>query len=108
MSSRTVNRRLRFTVLSRDEFTCQYCGRKPPEVRLEIDHIIPWSKGGKTEQGNLRTACEDCNSGKRDRTEGCGMLHPCELSEEYFAGLGEYEFIFCDPYITEMWGEPVV
>lgn len=42
--------RLRFEVLARDNFTCRYCGASPqkdPSVTLHIDHIIPWSKGGK-------------------------------------------------------------
>lgn len=55
---------LRFVVLKRDRFTCQYCGRKSPEVSLEVDHVIPVSKGGPTEMANLRTACYTCNRGK--------------------------------------------
>ena len=41
-----VSKSLRFKVLNRDNFTCQYCGRKPPKVKLHIDHINPKSKGG--------------------------------------------------------------
>jgi 5-methylcytosine-specific restriction endonuclease McrA len=55
---------LRFLVLKRDKFTCQYCGRKAPVVILQVDHIIPESKGGKTIIENLITACEECNRGK--------------------------------------------
>lgn len=58
--------KLRFLILLRDKFTCQYCGRKPPEVKLEIDHKYPKSKGGPTSMDNLITACRDCNNGKRD------------------------------------------
>ncbi len=58
--------KLRFEILERDSHTCQYCGRKPPEVVLEIDHIVPVSKGGKTEKLNLTTSCRDCNIGKSD------------------------------------------
>ena len=54
----------RFKVFGRDDFTCQYCGRKPPETILEIDHIRPASKGGSDDEKNLRTACRDCNRGK--------------------------------------------
>lgn len=56
----------RFKILSIDGFTCQYCGRKPPSVELEIDHIIPVSSGGSSEINNLITACQECNRGKRD------------------------------------------
>lgn len=58
---------LRFQVLSRDNFTCQYCGRKPPEVRLEVDHKDPRANGGSHKKENLTTACVDCNQGKKDK-----------------------------------------
>jgi hypothetical protein len=56
--------RNRFRVFKRDGFSCQYCGQKPPHVVLEIDHIIPKSKGGRDDMENLITACFDCNRGK--------------------------------------------
>ena len=57
---------LRYDILKRDNFCCQLCGRSTRKhgVELEVDHIIPVSKGGKTEWGNLRTLCKDCNRGK--------------------------------------------
>ena len=58
---------IRFQVLQRDNFTCQYCGRKAPEVILHVDHKIPKSKGGKSNQDNLITACFECNMGKLDK-----------------------------------------
>lgn len=59
---------LRYFILKRDNFTCQLCGRTPADdgVKLEVDHIIPVSKGGKTIESNLRTLCYDCNRGKSD------------------------------------------
>jgi len=59
-------KRIRFEIFKRDNFTCQYCGRKAPNVELQIDHIIPKSKGGKDIPENLITACWDCNIGKSD------------------------------------------
>lgn len=58
--------KLRYSVLSRDGFRCQYCGRSPQGdgVKLVVDHIIPVSKGGTNEENNLITACTDCNRGK--------------------------------------------
>lgn len=61
-----VSNELRFKILCRDNFTCQYCGRKSPDVELEIDHIYPISKGGKAKEDNLVTSCTSCNSGKKD------------------------------------------
>lgn len=58
--------RIRTEVFKRDAFTCQYCGRKPPEVVLQIDHIKPVAKGGTNDIINLITACRDCNLGKSD------------------------------------------
>jgi hypothetical protein len=55
---------VRFDVLRRDEFTCQYCGRTSPSVILEIDHVVPVASGGTDNQENLITACFDCNRGK--------------------------------------------
>lgn len=59
-----VSKRLRFEVMRRDGHACHYCGRKPPEVTLQVDHVVPVALGGKDEPGNLVTACPDCNSGK--------------------------------------------
>lgn len=63
---RAISTRTRFEVFKRDRFTCQYCGRTPPKVILEVDHIQPVSKGGGGDEGNLVTACFDCNRGKAD------------------------------------------
>jgi len=57
----------RFDILMRDNFTCQYCGKGAPEVILEVDHIVPASKGGTARDDNLVTACFACNRGKRDK-----------------------------------------
>lgn len=59
-----MNKRLRFEVFKRDGFQCAYCGKTPPEVTLEVDHIEPVSAGGTDDINNLLTACFDCNRGK--------------------------------------------
>ena len=66
-----MSQSLRYDILKRDGFRCVLCGRSAREhgVDLEVDHIIPVSKGGKTEPDNLRTLCKDCNRGKRDKDE---------------------------------------
>jgi hypothetical protein len=60
-----ASKSLRFEVFARDAFTCQYCGARPPDVVLELDHIHPRSKGGGDDLTNLITSCFDCNRGKR-------------------------------------------
>lgn len=59
-----VSKRLRFEVLRRDNHTCRYCGRSAPAVRLQVDHVVPETLGGRDEASNLVTACEECNAGK--------------------------------------------
>lgn len=61
-----LSKKIRFEVFKRDKFTCAYCGRKAPDVILEVDHIIPVAKGGDNNITNLITSCIDCNRGKRD------------------------------------------
>ena len=64
MKREGIRNRTRFDVFKRDGFACQYCGRSPPEVLLEIDHIIPVREGGGNDAANLLTACFECNRGK--------------------------------------------
>ena len=64
---RHISKSLRFDVLNRDNFTCQYCGSKAPDVVLEIDHIIPYSVSKNNDIKNLITSCRTCNNGKSDK-----------------------------------------
>lgn len=65
---------LRYEILKRDNRKCQICGRTQEDgVKLEVDHIIPIAKGGKTEPSNLRVLCRECNSGKSDQYEEGGL-----------------------------------
>ncbi len=61
---KSLSNKIRFEVFKRDKFTCQYCGKKSPDVILEVDHIEPVSKGGSNDIVNLITSCWTCNSGK--------------------------------------------
>ena len=56
-----VSNKLRWEVFKEDNFTCLKCKTRD---NLTIDHIIPESKGGKTEKKNLQTLCKKCNSEK--------------------------------------------
>lgn len=60
----SISPRLRFEVLKRDDFTCAYCGRKSPDVVLEVDHIVPKCAGGGDDIMNLVASCWECNHGK--------------------------------------------
>jgi hypothetical protein len=72
-SARFPDLRMRWRVLTKDSFRCRSCGRSPAleaGVVLHVDHIIPWSKGGKTIDENLQTLCDRCNLGKSNLTSG--------------------------------------
>lgn len=67
----------RFTrrnVYLRDNYTCQYCGRRQENNRLNLDHILPLSRGGVTGWTNVVCSCLACNLKKRDQLpEEVGM-----------------------------------
>jgi len=48
----------------RDENSCAYCGKVHSLNDLTIDHVIPRSKGGKTDWNNCVIACKQCNNNK--------------------------------------------
>ena len=58
---------IKMYIRARDKYTCQYCGEVMPQ-RLEIDHIIPVSRGGATVPDNLVASCHDCNQAKGSMT----------------------------------------
>ena len=64
----TISLSMRFQILERDSFTCRFCGKRAPETELEVDHVVPRSKGGSDDTSNLVTACRDCNRGKGVRS----------------------------------------
>jgi 5-methylcytosine-specific restriction endonuclease McrA len=68
---RDPSKGLRFNVFKRDQSRCQVCGRGPPasdpDCKLHLDHIVPFSKGGKTTFDNLRVLCSHCNVGRSNR-----------------------------------------
>ena len=64
---RDISDRQRFRILVRDGFRCRSCGASPIStygIELHVDHVLPWSKGGETVDGNLETKCISCNLGK--------------------------------------------
>ena len=57
----------RHNVFLRDKFTCQYCGCSFPERELNLDHVIPRDKGGRTNWENIVTSCVRCNTRKANK-----------------------------------------
>lgn len=64
----------RINVYARDNFTCCYCGKKAGFSGLNLDHVLPRSKGGRRDWFNIVTSCIPCNDRKGGRTpEEAGM-----------------------------------
>jgi HNH endonuclease len=61
LANRRVPDSMRAAVLVRDGGRCRKCARA---INLEMDHIVPVSKGGETEESNLQTLCRRCNRSK--------------------------------------------
>ena len=64
----------RQNIFMRDHFHCQYCNKKFDRTELNIDHVVPRSRGGKTTWDNVVCSCIKCNTRKGNRTpEQAGM-----------------------------------
>lgn len=65
-----MTQELRRKIMERDDYTCQICGKRMPDlVGLQIDHIVPVSKGGKTIPSNLQVLCSVCNQSKSNKMD---------------------------------------
>jgi len=98
----SLSKILRFEIFKRDDFTCRYCGKKPPGVVLEIDHVIPVVEGGGNEAANLVTSCFDCNRGKSKHP--LGQNQEASLKEPDFAVTKErlQQLKACYEHLTEI------
>jgi 5-methylcytosine-specific restriction endonuclease McrA len=68
---RVPHREVRFTrrnIFFRDRNRCQYCGKVFAQRDLNLDHVVPLSRGGRSEWTNVVTACVPCNSRKGSRS----------------------------------------
>ena len=66
----------RFNVFLRDSFVCQYCARPFKSEDLTFDHVIPRTRGGSTNWGNVVTACGPCNLRKVHRLLASVDMYP--------------------------------
>jgi 5-methylcytosine-specific restriction endonuclease McrA len=58
----------RQNLLERDDFRCQYCGKNFPVKELNMDHVVPRDRGGRTSWENVVISCIKCNSKKSNRS----------------------------------------
>ena len=66
---RSIPRAVQFRVLKRDNQICAECGKPVLDHDVEFDHIIPWSKGGASEEYNVKLLCRHCNRKKSSKFE---------------------------------------
>jgi 5-methylcytosine-specific restriction endonuclease McrA len=66
----------RRNVFLRDRFTCQYCAKVLPEAQLNLDHVMPRDKGGRTTWENIVTSCFRCNTRKANKLPHEAGMHP--------------------------------
>jgi 5-methylcytosine-specific restriction endonuclease McrA len=69
---------VRFTrdnLFERDHYRCQYCGDHFPDHKLNMDHVIPRAKGGRTSWENIVTSCIPCNTRKANRLPHQASMH---------------------------------
>lgn len=70
LSPRAFDDAMKRSKFEEQEHKCAYCGNEIPDLKsAHADHIIPWSKGGKTEYGNLQILCVKCNCKKSAEQE---------------------------------------
>lgn len=78
VNKRKVSNVLRIFIFERDKFKCVYCGLSAKDgAVLNVDHILPVSKGGSNKLNNLQTLCRACNNGKADRIMSDDVPSPC-------------------------------
>ncbi len=65
----------RENLFDRDNYRCQYCGNIYEARELNMDHVIPRDKGGRTSWENIVTSCIKCNSRKANRLPHQASMH---------------------------------
>jgi 5-methylcytosine-specific restriction endonuclease McrA len=67
-------------IFRRDNYTCQYCGRR--DVTLTVDHVMPRHLGGQQAWTNLVAACSSCNHRKGGRKMEETHMHLTHMPKE--------------------------
>ena len=69
---------VRYQVLAAAQGRCALCGAHSSERRIEVDHIVPRSRGGANDVSNLQALCDECNRGKSDTDQTGFRLLPAD------------------------------
>ena len=96
----------RFNVFLRDEWKCQYCATGFKTHELTFDHVIPRSRGGRTEWENIVAACRGCNTVKGSKMpHEVGMYPMREPVQPSVHELQEHGRQFPPNFLHESWGD---
>jgi diadenosine tetraphosphate (Ap4A) HIT family hydrolase len=110
VSTGYVSGTLRYEVLKRAKFRCELCGVSADVRALEVDHIVPRSRGGTDEADNLQALCYRCNAMKRDRDDtdfrGVGETYQrreqgcpfCEVKKDHAVSETELAYAIRDAF----------
>ena len=96
----------RINIILRDRHICQYCNKKFPRNRLNLDHVIPRSRGGLTTWENVATSCHDCNrrkGGKSPKEAGMKLIQqPSKPASVPFFDLSQHSIRYKEwkPFIN--------
>lgn len=96
----------RFNVFLRDGWCCQYCGERHKTHELTFDHVMPRSKGGRTNWENIVAACRPCNTRKGNDLPSDINMHP--LKEPKQPSIYELRHTgrkFPPNFLHESWGD---
>ena len=93
----------RENIMTRDKYTCQYCGARPLKKELTLDHVIPKSRGGGNTWENLVSACKKCNQKKGNKTPKEARMFPMnEPCKPKYDFLGNVNFVQ-DVWLNYLW-----
>lgn len=96
----------RFNVFLRDRWTCQYCGAPSKTHELTFDHIVPRSKGGRTNWKNIVAACRGCNTKKSNSLpEDIGMFPLAYPRQPSIYELQDTGRAFPPNFLHESWSD---
>lgn len=109
--SRNIPRSVQFRVLKRDNQICGLCGNSVLDADVHFDHIIPWSKGGASEESNIRLLCSRCNRKRGDQFEQTLLVesfvdHVVEPIDAGFVGFLLWIAAACHDWHEEHWSWP--
>jgi len=97
----------RKNILIRDNYQCQYCGKKAPVSSITIDHIIPRSQGGASNWTNVVTCCSKCNTkkgGRLPREAGMKLInkpHKPSFNYSLYKLLNQSKYAFWKEFIPK-------